>query len=168
MGVFRRHMTFANVISAIALFVALGGSSYAAVSTGGDDAAAPGGSEQGTAPGTTTEPAPDQGKNDDPSGAELKQPPDGQPNDRASSSPPAPSEADDPESDLAPPPENQTEDPVDAEQSDHKRSKAGRSEARSPQGGPPPWAPAHGWRCKKAGNAPGSPAFQSCIHSSKR
>ena len=30
-------------------------------------------------------------------------------------------------------------------------------------GGPPPWAPAHGWRCQQAGNAPGSAAFHECI-----
>jgi hypothetical protein len=30
-------------------------------------------------------------------------------------------------------------------------------------GGPPPWAPAHGWRCQQAGNAPGSAAFKACI-----
>ena len=30
-------------------------------------------------------------------------------------------------------------------------------------GGPPPWAPAHGWRCQQAGNAPGSAAFKACV-----
>ena len=34
--------------------------------------------------------------------------------------------------------------------------------------GPPPWAPAHGWRCKQAGNRPGSPAFKDCIKASKQ
>jgi hypothetical protein len=34
--------------------------------------------------------------------------------------------------------------------------------------GPPSWAPAYGWRCKKAGNAPGSQAFKDCISAKKR
>jgi hypothetical protein len=34
-------------------------------------------------------------------------------------------------------------------------------------GGPPPWAPAHGWRCQQAGNAPGSAAFHECIKAQK-
>ncbi|HKG35463.1 MAG TPA: hypothetical protein VKA89_03380 [Solirubrobacterales bacterium] len=34
-------------------------------------------------------------------------------------------------------------------------------------GGPPPWAPAHGWRCKSAGAAPGSAAFHACIDAAK-
>ena len=34
--------------------------------------------------------------------------------------------------------------------------------------GPPPWAPAYGFRCKEAGNAPGSPAFKDCIKAKKR
>ena len=34
-------------------------------------------------------------------------------------------------------------------------------------GGPPPWAPAQGWRCQQAGNAPGSAAFVACVHGSK-
>lgn len=34
--------------------------------------------------------------------------------------------------------------------------------------GPPPWAPAYGYRCKQAGNAPGSPAFKDCIKAKKQ
>ena len=34
--------------------------------------------------------------------------------------------------------------------------------------GPPPWAPAYGWRCKEAGNPPGSPEFKACIKAKKR
>jgi hypothetical protein len=33
--------------------------------------------------------------------------------------------------------------------------------------GPPPWAPAYGWRCKEAGNPPGSPVFKACIQAKK-
>jgi hypothetical protein len=31
-------------------------------------------------------------------------------------------------------------------------------------GSPPPWAPAHGVRCKDAGLPPGSPGFRDCVH----
>jgi hypothetical protein len=34
--------------------------------------------------------------------------------------------------------------------------------------GPPPWAPAYGWRCKEAGNTPGSADFKACIKAKKR
>jgi hypothetical protein len=87
MGHWLRHLSFANVVSVVALFVALGGGSYAALS--GDD----------SAPAKT---ASDQSKRAD-------------------------------------------------------------REA----GGPPPWAPAHGWRCKQAGNRPGSPDFRACIKERK-
>ena len=39
-------------------------------------------------------------------------------------------------------------------------------DAREGQG-PPSWAPAHGWRCKEAGNQRGRPAFKDCIKASK-
>jgi hypothetical protein len=47
-----------------------------------------------------------------------------------------------------------------------------RHEKQGPDGreghGPPSWAPAHGWRCKEAGKAPGSPAFKDCIRAKKQ
>ena len=48
---------------------------------------------------------------------------------------------------------------------------AGGNEGPRKQGweghGPPSWAPAYGWRCKEAGNRPGSDAFKDCIKSKK-
>jgi hypothetical protein len=96
-----RHVTFANVVSVVALFVALGGGSYAALSS--DDS-------------TPGKPASQQNKHAD-----------------------KPSH------------------------SDRARGKDKSAEG----GGPPPWAPAHGWRCKQAGNAPGSPEFRDCIKERK-
>ena len=40
-------------------------------------------------------------------------------------------------------------------------------DAREGQG-PPPWAPAHGWRCKDAGNTPGSEAFKDCVKAKEK
>ena len=55
--------------------------------------------------------------------------------------------------------------------SDAKRGKQGnaakKQDAREGHG-PPPWAPAYGWRCKEAGNQPGSAAFKDCIKTRKR
>ena len=84
MARWRNHLSFANVISVIALFVALGGASYAISS---DD--------------------------DGPAKSKAK--------------------------------------------------KAERAQDQGERRGPPPWAPAHGWRCKEAGHDPGSPAFRACI-----
>lgn len=47
-----------------------------------------------------------------------------------------------------------------AKKDDGKRTDTG-------SGGPPAWAPAHGFRCKQAGYAPGSAAFHDCINSRK-
>lgn len=89
MARWRNHLSFANVISLIALFVALGGASYAISS---DD-------------------------------------------ERSAKS---------------------------------KPGKAKRAQDHGEHRGPPPWAPAHGWRCKEAGHDPGSPAFKDCIKERKR
>lgn len=61
---------------------------------------------------------------------------------------------------------------------DDTRAKPGQHEKQERKGkpghetrggnGPPPWAPAYGWRCKEAGNAPGSQAFKDCIKAKKR
>ena len=49
-----------------------------------------------------------------------------------------------------------------------KRGQHGKQVRDAREGhGPPPWAPAYGWRCKEAGNAPGSPAFKACIKERK-
>ena len=52
-----------------------------------------------------------------------------------------------------------------------KRAKKAKAHKRSRDehggDGPPPWAPAHGYRCKAAGNAPGTAAFKQCIKSRK-
>ena len=57
---------------------------------------------------------------------------------------------------------------------DAKRGQHEKQAQREKQGrdtreghGPPPWAPAYGWRCKEAGNPPGSPAFKDCIKAKK-
>ena len=53
-----------------------------------------------------------------------------------------------------------------------KRSQHGKQMQHEKQGreghGPPPWAKAYGWRCKEAGNRPGSQAFKDCIKAKKR
>jgi hypothetical protein len=56
---------------------------------------------------------------------------------------------------------------------DHaKPGRHGKQAQRGEQGreghGPPPWAPAYGFRCKQAGNAPGSQAFKDCIKAKKQ
>ena len=47
-------------------------------------------------------------------------------------------------------------------------TRANRGEDAREGQGPPPWAKAHGWRCKQAGDQPGSPAFKDCIKAKKR
>ena len=86
----RHHLSFANVVSVLALFVALGGASYALSS----------------------------------------------------------------------------DDDRPAKPASHPSKRADKPEHRE-AGGPPPWAPAHGWRCKQAGNRPGSPEFRACIKERK-
>ena len=177
MGWFQRHLTFANVVSSLALFSALGGTSYAAIAHTGDAGAPP----ASTAPPTSTGPT---------QPLPAATPPEAQtvpPGDPPQTTPPGTAEAAPPQdvgqqpsvgstaTDLpTPPPEPPSASAAPtgstgkAHSGNDRSGKKGGHEGRSGEAGPPPWAAAHGWRCKQAGNAPGSEAFKRCIASRKR
>ena len=171
---FRRHLSFANLVSLVALFIALGGSSYAAMSGSSDEEPAADGTATGRPEGTPNEPR------DEPM---LEQVPiDG-----------AAAEGDAATEDQAAPPSTGSDTfrpaaPADSHPRSEDTAPAVRAHgapifggARGRRGrsvrerrddaegasGPPAWAPAYGRRCKDAGNAPGSAAFHGCIESSK-
>jgi len=68
-----------------------------------------------------------------------------------------------------PAPESEQDEKADTRRTAGKPDKARKDERGGHEsGGPPPWAPAHGFRCKQAGNAPGSAAFRDCIKARKK
>jgi len=181
---FLRPLTFINVLSLIAFFVVVGGSAFAAISAG-DPAASPQASTElaGDAaptgengplteqPGTPAEagdiPLPEGLVPD--GGAPASEP-------EEAPSPEAPELPQDLPVQDAPSRQGQTLDspgPQAADSETHRgaaKPKKAHEDARGDEGpgGPPPWAPAHGFRCKRAGNAPGSAAFHDCIKSRKK
>ena len=159
MGSLRRHLTVANVLSSIALFVALGGSSYAAISTGADEPAgeAPAGVLESSPEGVATAPPADLPPAQRPTLGDDGLGPGSEPKTEATQGDPA----------LP----LQAEEPARDEEAGPEPDKAGRDDRgrddgdEDGHGGPPPWAPAHGWRCKQAGNTPGSASFRDCVKS---
>jgi hypothetical protein len=173
MELLRRHVTFANLVSAMALFVALGGSSYAAISdTGHGDAhsASPPPAADPTGPAAPSA-AGDEGVEEvaptSAATAPLVVPEGGISTATGEALGPSGSGA------TAGPPDVRAE-PAEAALDSERKTKVkrlpeNRDAASGEQGdGPPPWAPAHGYRCKQAGNAPGSPQFEDCVQSRKR
>jgi len=172
----RRHLTFANVVSLTALFFALAGGSYAAISNDGGggrltSTAYPAEPPQGTdqaqeAPASSESPSAETIPTDD----------GGDPNEPTTVSPEPPTvdsagragEVSQPT--PMPPRESSRERPSNhaavADSVVHEAEYESPDHNHRANGGPPPWAPAYGYRCQQDA-APGSGAFHSCIESSK-
>jgi len=172
-----RPLTLINVISVIA-FVVIGGSAFAAIS-GGESPAGPAPSTQPIGQPATPGENPPQLTDppvttpDSPAPAEENQ----LPASLLPNTPAAPASAPDGETRDTPPSDDQQADSPASPQTNEsevrhteaKPKQAHQDERRDNEsGGPPPWAPAYGFRCKRAGNAPGSPAFHDCIKSHKK
>ncbi len=156
----RRHFSFANVVSSMALFFALCGGSYAAVSDDAPPAAAPTVAPAGTVPASEVSSA-------DPSSVAPVEV-----TDSPAAIPAAPPVAPSGEADAPVAPAQPTL-PAAAESAgppEHAVAAIAGDEADvesdDAAGGPPPWAPAYGYRCQQEA-APGSDAFHACIESSK-
>jgi hypothetical protein len=164
-----RSLTLVQV-SLIAFFVVLGGSALAAISSSGDAAsAAPGTTASApqtndTVPGSPAADAREGGTAQEHAAAEavdLVRTKDAAPKDR-----PAPKDADS----VVQGSQTHGRDTLHRSARPKKRHSSGKNDGKRSDadfGGPPPSAPAHGFRCKQAGNAPGSAAFHACINSPK-
>lgn|SRR5215210_7776867 len=146
----RRHLTFANVVSVVALFFALSGGSYAAVSIAG--------SEEPAATSTTStstvfdetvgDVSPD--SSNPASGVTVPS-----------------QERDEIESEVRPAqaPGRETSEQDEEHGSERSEGAAEESTHDDDEAAPPAWAPAHGHRCQQDGVAPGSAQFVECVHS---
>ena len=173
----RRHVTYSKVVASVALFVALGGSSSAA-NTDSDDVSGraltsqtPGEPTVPTIPTVPTEagvevPLGDRSPVPTRVGPYVQRSGSGasEPTDAGAASAPS---AEPPAADVASPPSTESREASKREPGGadrgrrRKRTDKGTDGERG--GGPPPWAPAHGYRCREAGNRPGSDAFKRCV-----
>lgn len=166
MGFLRHRSTYAYLVASIAVFAALGGSAYAAIDGAQERDAAEtsaGTTEPSASPllGTPSEPKPP---------LPSRQPSSSAPGptggmkvvDPEASDVPDAADADGVRSRVA-------EDPNVISDSGGKGGRPRPVKRSHDKGdkGPPPWAPAHGYRCRKAGNSPGSNDFRNCVQNGK-